>query len=117
MSELSLATAALVAFGTTRRPEGKVDDDPTLQALIDAGTSTVCIVGKSWDFHVLNALGTDLDEGVAMAGESVRFFKEQGRRGLLRRRALLRRLQGSAEFTLRVLEAAAENGAELPGDV
>jgi 2-isopropylmalate synthase len=51
--ELKLSTAELVAFGSTRRPAGKVDVDPTLAALIQAGTSTACIVGKSWDFHVV----------------------------------------------------------------
>ena len=59
-----------MAFGSTRRPAGKVDVDPTLRALVEAGTSTVCIVGKSSDFHVTEALGTTLDEGVAMVGES-----------------------------------------------
>ena len=46
-NELKLSTATLVAFGSTRRPLGKVDEDPTLRALLTAGTSTVCIVGKS----------------------------------------------------------------------
>ncbi len=44
--ELKLSTAELVAFGSTRRPAGKVDVDPTLEALIGAETSTVCIVGQ-----------------------------------------------------------------------
>ena len=45
---------------------------PRCQALVEAGTPTACIVGKSWDFHVTEALGTTLDEGVAMVGDSVR---------------------------------------------
>ena len=50
--DLRLDTATLVAFGSTRRPAGKVDVDPTLAALVGSGVSTACIVGKSWDFHV-----------------------------------------------------------------
>src|ERR687892_238658 len=69
--DLHLDTATLVAFGSTRRPAGKVDSDPTLLALVESGVSTACIVGKSWDFHVTEALGTSLDEGVAMVGDSV----------------------------------------------
>src|SRR3954468_16874949 len=34
--ELELSTAQLVAFGSTRRPAGKVDVDPTLAALVAA---------------------------------------------------------------------------------
>src|SRR5918993_1187868 len=44
VTELHLDTSTLVAFGSTRRVKGKVDDDPTLRNLLDAGTSTVCIV-------------------------------------------------------------------------
>src|SRR6058998_497330 len=62
-AELNLTTSTLVAFGSTRRVKGKVDDDPTLRNLVEAGTSTVCIVGKSWDYHVTQALQTDLAEG------------------------------------------------------
>jgi 2-isopropylmalate synthase len=112
VTELPLSTATLVAFGTTRRPRGKVDDDPTLRALIEAGTSTVCIVGKSWDFHVVEALGTDLDEGVAMVGDSVRFLKDQGLRVFFDAEHCFDGYKGSPEFNLRVLEAAAGAGAD-----
>src|SRR5262249_44414084 len=50
--ELDLASSILVAFGSTRRPKGKVDSDETLRHLVEAGTGTVCIVGKAWDYHV-----------------------------------------------------------------
>ncbi len=110
--ELSLSTATLVAFGSTRRPAGKVDVDPTLAALVGAGTSTVCIVGKSWDFHVTEALGTTLDEGVAMVGESVRFLSDAGLRVLFDAEHFFDGYRANAEYALRVLEAAAAAGAE-----
>src|SRR6476646_878907 len=44
-TELQLDTSTLGAFGSTRRVKGKVDDDATLRNLVEAGTSTVCIVG------------------------------------------------------------------------
>ncbi|HEY7938571.1 MAG TPA: hypothetical protein VID05_01995, partial [Acidimicrobiales bacterium] len=77
-SELKLSTADLVAFGSTRRPLGKVDDDTTLRALVEAGVGTACIVGKSWDYHVLEALGTTLEEGEAMVADSVEFLRNAG---------------------------------------
>jgi 2-isopropylmalate synthase len=112
VSELRLETATLVAFGSTRRPAGKVDVDPTLAALVTAGTSTACIVGKSWDFHVLNALGTTLDEGVAMVGESVAFLKAAGLRVFFDAEHFFDGYKANAEYALRVLEAAATNGAD-----
>ena len=68
----------LVAFGSTRRVKGKVDSDDTLRHLVEANVGTVCIVGKSWDYHVLEALGTTLDEGVAMVA---RLGRVPARRG------------------------------------
>jgi len=113
VKELQLSTATLVAFGSTRRPAGKVDVDPTLQALVDSGVSTACIVGKSWDFHVTEALRTTLDEGVAMVADSVRFLRGQGMRVFFDAEHFFDGYKRNPEFTLRVLEAAATEGAEV----
>ena len=78
--DLKLNTSTLVAFGSTRRVKGKVDSDDTLRHLVEANVGTVCIVGKSWDYHVLEALQTTLDEGEAMIADSVRFLTREGRR-------------------------------------
>jgi 2-isopropylmalate synthase len=111
-NELKLSTATLVAFGSTRRPLGKVDDDPTLRALLGAGTSTVCIVGKSSEFHVTEALRTTLEEGVAMVGESVHFLKSAGRRVFFDAEHFFDGYKVNPEFSFRVLEAAATQGAD-----
>ncbi|HPU39335.1 MAG TPA: citramalate synthase, partial [Microthrixaceae bacterium] len=111
--ELALSTATLVAFGSTRRPAGKVDDDTTLKALVEAGTDTACIVGKSWDFHVTEALGTTLEEGVAMVGESVRFLRDAGLRVFFDAEHFFDGYKANPEYALRVLEAAATNDAHV----
>jgi 2-isopropylmalate synthase len=111
-TELKLSTADLVAFGSTRRPLGKVDDDTTLRALVEAGVGTACIVGKSWDYHVLEALQTTLDEGAAMVGDSVHFLKGEGLRVFFDAEHFFDGYGANPEFALRVLEAAAVNGAD-----
>jgi 2-isopropylmalate synthase len=111
VTELKLDTATLVAFGSTRRPAGKVDVDPTLAAVLGAQTSTVCIVGKSWDYHVTEALRTTLDEGVAMVAESVAFLAAEGRRVFFDAEHFFDGYRANPEFALRVLEAAATAGA------
>jgi 2-isopropylmalate synthase len=68
----SLHRARLSAFGMTRRSGRSAENDPGLAALLDAGTGVVCMVGKSWDYQVTEALGIDLDENVAMIADSVR---------------------------------------------
>ncbi len=110
--DLHLSTAELVAFGSTRRPAGKVDVDPTLAALVGAETSTVCIVGKSWDFHVTEALQTTLDEGVAMVGESVEFLKSAGRRVFFDAEHFFDGYKANPAYALSVVESAAMAGAD-----
>ena len=55
-SELNLSNAILTAFGATRRPSGEAKSDSQLRALLDVDTEYICIVGKSWDYHVSETL-------------------------------------------------------------
>ena len=127
-SELELANSRLVAFGSTRRVKGKVDDDLTLQHLLAANTEVVCIVGKASEYHVTEALRTTLDEGVAMVADSVRFLKENDRTVFFDAEHFFDGYRENPEFSMRVLEEAAmagadclvlcdTNGGSLPGDV
>jgi 2-isopropylmalate synthase len=111
-SDLRLTTSTLVAFGSTRRAKGRVDDDPTLRNLVEAGTSAVCIVGKCWDYHVTEALRTTLDEGVAMVADSIEFLKRAGLEVLFDAEHFFDGYRNNPEFSLRVLEAAAMAGAD-----
>jgi 2-isopropylmalate synthase len=110
--ELQLQTSTLVAFGSTRRPLGKVDVDETLANLLAAQTSTVCIVAKSWDYHVTDALRTTLDEGVAMIADSVRYLAGEGKRVFVDFEHFFDGYKYNPEFALRAVEAAATNGAD-----
>jgi 2-isopropylmalate synthase len=109
--ELKLSTSTLVAFGMTRRVKGKVDSDDTLRNLVEANTPVVCIVGKSWDYHVLDTLETTLDEGVAMVSDSVEFLRAEGREVFFDAEHFFDGYRANPEFALRVLEGAATAGA------
>jgi 2-isopropylmalate synthase len=111
-SELHLATATLVAFGSTRRPGVKASDDEVLTHLVNAGTEAVCIVAKASDLHVTEALRTTLDEAVAMARESVAFLRSNGLRVFFDAEHFFDGYLRDREFALRVVTAAEEAGAE-----
>ncbi len=110
--ELRLEVSTLVAFGSTRRPKGKVDEDETLANLIAARTPVCCIVAKSWDYHVIEALRTTLDEGVAMISDSVAYLRANDRRVFVDFEHFFDGYKRNPEFALRALEAAAIAGAE-----
>jgi len=79
MKSVTLTHAKLAAFGSTRRPNRKASEDPMLQQLLDAETPVITFVGKSWDFHVTEALRLPLEENLAMIADTVQFFKGHGR--------------------------------------
>ncbi|MCP5031563.1 MAG: citramalate synthase [Actinomycetia bacterium] len=110
--DLTLSSSTLVAFGSTRRPKGKVDSDETLANLLGARTPVCCIVAKSWDYHVIEALRTTLDEGVAMIADSVEYLVAEGRRVFVDFEHFFDGYKRNSEFALRALEAAAVAGAE-----
>jgi len=111
LSQLQLTTSTMVAFGSTRRPKGKVDDDATLRNLIESGTGAVCIVAKSWDYHVLNALQTTLDEGAAMIADSVEYLRAHDKQVLVDMEHFFDGFKRNPEFALRAVEAAVIKGA------
>src|SRR5215470_9010567 len=75
-----LRSARLCAFGSTRRAGARAGADAGLGAVLSAGTPWVTIFGKSWEYHVREALRTTLEENLAMISESVAFLKGSGRR-------------------------------------
>jgi 2-isopropylmalate synthase len=110
--ELSLSTATLVAFGSTRRAGVKPEADAVLGNLVDAGAPIACIVAKSWDRHVAEALRTSLDEAVAMVADSVRFLRQHDLRVFLDAEHFFDGYRRNPDFALSVLAAAEESGAE-----
>src|ERR671935_191405 len=54
--------AKITAFSSTRRPGIAVERDPTMVALLEAGTEWVTLFGKSWTLHVEEVLETTRGE-------------------------------------------------------
>jgi 2-isopropylmalate synthase len=73
----ALKRATFTAFGMTRRPGRSAANDPGLAALLGTRAKAVCMVGKTWDFHVDVALGTTLAENLAMIGDSVALARQR----------------------------------------
>jgi 2-isopropylmalate synthase len=111
-SKERLTHATLTAFGMTRKAGERCEDSAVLRELLDAGTEVVCLVGKSSDVHVRQALRTSLEEGRAMVRDSIAFLREQGRRVFFDAEHFFDGYRSDPGFARAVLEAAAEAGAE-----
>lgn len=111
-SELDLRMSTLVAFGSTRRAKALPQDDEQLAALLAAETDVICLVGKTWDYHVEHALRTSLDEAAAMIGDSVAYLRSQGRRVFFDAEHFFDGYRANPEFALAALRSAHDAGAE-----
>lgn len=110
-TDLDLSTSTLVAFGSTRRPRVRTENDEQVQRLLEAATSTVCLVGKAWDYHVEHALRASQDEAVAMVADTVAFFRSHGREVFFDAEHFFDGYRSNPEFALAVLTAAHDAGA------
>ena len=108
---LRLSHAKLTAFGSTRRPNSPTPD-ATLQAVLDAGTDTVALFGKSWILHVDRVLRTTPDENLRMIGDSVEFFRRQGREVIYDAEHFFDGYKDDPEYAFATLRAAKDAGAD-----
>jgi 2-isopropylmalate synthase len=111
--ELALGHARLTAFGATRFAKYRVDEDPSVAALVEAGTPTVSIFGKTWDLHVLRALEIPLDENLVLIAETVRHLKDHGKEVVYDAEHFFDGYGANPDYALRTLEAAHRAGADV----
>jgi len=104
--------AKLVAFGSTRKAGVAVEIDLNIRALLESGAPVVTLVGKSSAPQVEKVLATSLDENVAMVTDSIRYLKSKGRAVFLDAEHFFDGYKADKDYSLRVLKAAAEAGAE-----
>ena len=62
------------AFGMTKKTGRSVENDPGISALFNTKTSAVCLVGKTWDFHVDVALGIKNSDNLENIKESIKYL-------------------------------------------
>lgn len=109
---LNLKHSVLVAFGSTRHPDSKVSKDAGLQALMEAKTKTVTIVGKSWDLHVTQVLETNLENNLHIVAESVDFLKSKGLTVFFDAEHFFDGYKANPQYAIRVVKASAQAGVD-----
>ena len=111
IQDVPLKHARVAAFGATRRAGIKAEDDPSLQALVEARTPVATIFGKSWPFHVTHALQTTLPENLAMITDSVAFLARHFEEAIYDAEHFFDGMKRDREYALQTLKAAEAAGA------
>jgi len=111
-SELKLTNAKLTAFGSTRRRDSRVEEDPGLAALVASGVGVATIVGKASAPHVTQVLEVPLEENIAMVAESIAYLKSKDMSVFFDAEHFFDGYKADKEYSLSVLCAAAQAGAD-----
>ncbi|MBI5638996.1 MAG: citramalate synthase [Nitrospirae bacterium] len=111
-AKLRLNNSVVVAFGSTHRPKKKPADDETLRALVEAKTSAITIYGKTWDFHVKEALKISNAENLDIIHNSVAFLKKHAEKVFFDAEHFFDGYINNPKYAMKCLEAAQDAGAD-----
>jgi len=103
--------STLVAFGMTKRSGRSAANDPGLSAILNANTKSVCIVGKTWDFHVDVALGISKAENLENIIETTKHFVKNKKEFLFDAEHFFDGYKNNKQYALQCIKAAYDNGA------
>ena len=110
--DLSLIHSVIVAFGSTRHPHCQVGKDSNVKTLLEAGTSVVTIVGKSWDKQVTQVLQTTLEENLNMIADSISYLRSKGVTVFFDAEHFFDGYNENPQYAIEVVVTAAKSGAE-----
>ena len=121
----TLQHSKIAAFGSTRRARVTPAEDNNIQMLIESKPDTVTIFGKTWDFHVREALRISLDENLELIHDSLAYLKERVGEVIYDAEHFFDGYKADPEYALKTLQAAADakvdcivlcdtNGGTLP---
>ncbi|MCH2250393.1 MAG: citramalate synthase [Cognatishimia sp.] len=109
--ERPVTRATFTAFGMTKRAGISAENDDVLAAVLNAGTPSVCLVGKSHDFHVEKALCITLAENTENIAKSMAHIVAQGREAMFDAEHFFDGYKSNPGYAIEAVKAAYEAGA------
>ena len=109
--KIKLNNSVLTAFGMTKKAGRSADNDPGLSSILNSNTPAVCLVGKSWDFHVDVALGISNEENLENISESAKLFVKEKKEFMFDAEHFFDGFKNNKEYALSCIKSAYDNGA------
>jgi 2-isopropylmalate synthase len=106
-----LAGAKLTAFGMTKRVGRSASNDPGFAEILKAEADAICLVAKSWDYHVELALGVTGEENLTAIADSVEAVRAAGREALIDCEHFFDGYKANKHYALACARTAFEAGA------
>ncbi len=109
--KIKLKNSILTAFGMTKKSGRSAENDPGLSALLNSKAPAICLVGKSWDFHVDVALGISNEENLENISESTKHFVKQKKEFMFDAEHFFDGFKNNKEYAISCIKSAYDNGA------
>jgi 2-isopropylmalate synthase len=103
--------AKLTSFGMTKKSGRSADNDPGLSALMNSNTTSICLVGKTWDFHVDVALGISNEENLENISESAKLFVKEKKEFMFDAEHFFDGYKANPKYAISCLKAAFDAGS------
>ena len=107
----NLKKTILTAFGMTKKIGRSAENDPGLSAILNSKAPAVCLVGKSWDFHVDVALGITKEENLDNIKESTKLFVKKKKEFMFDAEHFFDGYKKNPEYALNCIKTAFDHGA------
>jgi 2-isopropylmalate synthase len=112
IKKVSLRHAKIAAFGSTRRAGTTPEKDNNIRTLIHAEPDVVTIFGKTWDFHVHEALRISLEENLELIHDSLHYLKQRVGEVIYDAEHFFDGYKANPEYALKSLRAAQDAGVD-----
>ena len=109
--KIKLNNSVLTAFGMTKRAGRSADNDPGLSSILNSNTPAVCLVGKSWDFHVDVALGISNEDNLENIAESAKLLIKEKKEFMFDAEHFFDGFKNNKDYALSCIKSAYDNGA------
>ena len=107
----NLGNSKFTAFGMTKKNGISADNDPNLSPLMNAQCKTVCVVGKTWDFHVKTALNLKPEENLNNIRETAKHFVKNKKEFLFDAEHFFDGYKNNPNYAIDCLKQAYDEGA------
>ena len=101
-----MSQAKIAAFGSTRRAKVTPDKDSNIMTLVKAEPDAITIFGKTWDFHVREALRISLEENLELIFDSLEYLKKHAPEVFYDAEHFFDGYKANPEYAIKTLQAA-----------
>ncbi len=107
-----LKFSKIVAFGMMRKHSSNSRNDEGIKSIINSGVRNACLVGKSWDFNVKNALRISLEDNLDMISDTIEYTSKKLDEVMFDAEHFFDGFKSNPKYAIETISTAYKSGAD-----